>query len=209
MDVKKLVLGFFQVNCYVVSLGGANFIIDPGADAAGIISYLEEKKIIPGFIINTHGHYDHIGAVPEIVSLYGIDFFIHRLEEAVVADPVKNCSSFFGENNLSLRAYNLIDDNDLMRFRGLGLEIFETPGHTPGSITIKAGNFLFTGDLLFRGAIGRTDLPGGNPADMKRSLSMLKNLDRELVICPGHGPESNLGYEIDTNYYMKEDFTGF
>lgn len=194
------------MNCYIVLADDSNFIIDPGAEATRIRLYLEKNGIKPDFILNTHGHYDHIGAVPVIADLYGINFFIHPYEEAIITDPLKNCSSFFGEYNLSLKTYNLIDDNDIKRFKKIGLEIFNTPGHTPGSIIIKAGNFLFTGDLLFRGSIGRTDLPGGSASDIRKSLEFLKEFDRELVVYPGHGPESSLGYEIETNCYLNGNF---
>ena len=208
MKIKRLELGFFKVNCYILSLDRANIIIDPGADFNIIQEYLEYENIKPDFILNTHGHYDHIGGVSDIISYYGIPFYIHEFEEMIITDPEKNISSFFGENELSLKTYNLVKNNDYSYFKDLGIEIVNTPGHTPGSIVLSAGNCIFTGDLLFKGAIGRTDLPGGSIKQIKESLSRIKKMDKESVIYPGHGPDSSLKYELETNYYLQNFFKG-
>ena len=88
----------------------------------------------------------------------------------------------------------------------LGIEIINVPGHTPGSIMLKIDKFIFTGDLLFKGAVGRTDLPGGDIIKMKKSLIKLKEMDSRLIICPGHGQSTTLEYELETNYYLRDDF---
>jgi len=181
-------------------------IIDPGADFNIIQRYLMEEDIKPDFILNTHGHYDHIGAVPDVISNYGIPLYIHKFEETIITDPEKNYSSFFGENELVLNTYNLISEADYSYFADLGIEIINAPGHTPGSIMFRAGNYLFTGDLIFKGAIGRTDLPGGDIIQIKKSLAKLKKMDGRLIIYPGHGESSNLEYEIKTNYYLEDYF---
>lgn len=190
----------------MLSINGGNIIIDPGADFDIIQKHLKGYNIKPDFILNTHGHHDHIGAVGDIILNYKIPFYIHELEEPIITDPEKNFSSFFGENELSLKTYNLIKDTDYSYFADFGIEIINSPGHTPGSIMLKAGNYLFTGDLLFKGAIGRTDLQGGNTVQIKKSLASLKKMDRQLIIYPGHGQSSNLEYELESNYYLKESF---
>ncbi|MDD3629084.1 MAG: MBL fold metallo-hydrolase [Candidatus Humimicrobiaceae bacterium] len=206
MRLLKLELGIFKVNCYILSLDNVNVIIDPGAEFMVIKKNLEKSGIKPDFILNTHGHYDHIGAVNDIISYYDIPFYIHELEEQIITDPLKNCSSFFGENELSLKTYNLIKEEDYNRFLSLGIEIINVPGHTPGSIMLKVEDTLFTGDLLFKGSAGRTDLPGGSIIQIKKSLAKLKNMDYRLKIYPGHGQESTLEYELRTNYYLGDDF---
>lgn len=206
MRLLKLELGIFKVNCYILSLDNVNVIIDPGAEFMVIKKNLEKSNIKPDFILNTHGHYDHIGAVNDIISYYDIPFYIHELEEQIITDPLKNCSSFFGENELSLKTYNLIKEEDYNRFLSLGIEIINVPGHTPGSIMLKVEDTLFTGDLLFKGSAGRTDLPGGSIIQIKKSLAKLKNMDYRLKIYPGHGQESTLEYELRTNYYLGDDF---
>lgn len=206
MRLLKLELGIFKVNCYILSLDNVNVIIDPGAEFMVIKKNLEKSNIKPDFILNTHGHYDHIGAVNDIISYYDIPFYIHELEEQIITDPLKNCSSFFGENELSLKTYNLIKEEDYNRFLSLGIEIINVPGHTPGSIMLKVEDTLFTGDLLFKGSAGRTDLPGGSIIQIKKSLAKLKKMDYRLKIYPGHGQESTLEYELRTNYYLGDDF---
>ena len=208
MKLEKITLGYFAVNCYIVSLKDLNILIDPGADFDRLQKFLISNNIKPDIIINTHGHYDHIGAVPDLMQEYRIGFYIDREEEQVVTDPEMNCSSIFSQNTLSLNAYNLISSADKKYFDSFGISIIKTPGHTPGSITIKISNMLFTGDLLFRGAIGRTDLPGGSLYDIKISLLKLKTLNKEFEIFPGHGPGSNLETELETNPYLGNDFLG-
>lgn len=206
MKIEKITLGYFAVNCYIVSLKDLNILIDPGADFDRLQKFLILNNIRPDIIINTHGHYDHIGAVPDLIQKYRIPFYIDKEEEQVVIDPEINCSSFFSQNTLSLKTYNLISSADKKYFDSFGISIIKTPGHTPGSIIIKISNMLFTGDLLFRGAIGRTDLPGGNLDDIKSSLLKLKALNKELEIFPGHGPGSSLENEFRTNPYLGNDF---
>lgn len=206
MKLEKITLGYFAVNCYIVSLKDLNILIDPGADFDRLQKFLISNNIKPDIILNTHGHYDHIGAVPDLMKEYGIDFYIDKEEEQVVIDPEINCSSIFSQNTLSLKSYNLISNADKKYFDSFGISIIKTPGHTPGSIIIKISNMLFTGDLLFRGAIGRTDLPGGSLHDIKNSLFKLKALNKGLEIFPGHGPGSSLENELETNPYMDSDF---
>jgi len=206
LKIEKLILGYFAVNCYIVELKDLKILIDPGADFKTLQELLISNNTGPDLIINTHGHYDHIGAVPEVVEEYGINFYIDREEEQIVIDPEKNCSSIFGQNTLSLKTYNLISSADKKYFNSFAIEIIKTPGHTPGSIIIKIEKKLFTGDLLFKGAIGRTDLPGGSLSDIKSSLSKLKRIDEDLEVFPGHGPDTSLEYELKTNPYLDNDF---
>jgi len=207
--VKRLVLGQFAVNCYILAAGNANIIIDAGAEPERIERYLKDEKINPDFLLNTHGHYDHIGAVGQIVSNHKIPFYIHKSEEFLITDIEKNLSSFFEKNGLILKTYNLIDDKNFSFFDKYGIRIIHTPGHTPGSIIIAYQDLLFTGDLLFKGSIGRTDLPGGDSAVIKKSLASLKSsksLNSELKVLPGHGESSTLGYEFKNNYFLTDDF---
>jgi len=206
LKIEKLILGYFAVNCYIVELKDLKILIDPGADFKALQNFLVSNNIRPDLIINTHGHYDHIGAVPELVEEYGIAFYIDREEEQIIVDPEKNCSSIFGQNTLSLKTYNLISSADKKYFDSFGIEIIRTPGHTPGSIIIKIEKKLFTGDLLFRGAIGRTDFPGGSLSAIKSSLSKLRRFEKELEVFPGHGPGSDLEVEFRTNPYLDSDF---
>ena len=209
MKVKKLILGVYSVNSYIISLekkAKSCFIIDPGADFKSIAAYIAEENLHPEFILNTHGHFDHLGAAPEVIDKYRIPFYLHKDDESIAIDPEKNMSSLLGSNALSFKTYNLIDDDVLNLLEEHGINIYEMPGHTPGSIIIKIQGFLFTGDLLFRGGVGRTDLPGGSSKDLASSLRKLKNFNPELIVSPGHGATSSLEIEISNNYYLSDDF---
>jgi hydroxyacylglutathione hydrolase len=202
VKVKKLILGYYNVNCYIVYSPDICFIIDPGADFASIEKYLEQEQLKVDFILNTHGHYDHIAAVPDIIKKYNIKFYIHKNDEEIITDPDKNFSSIFTQNPLSLKTYNLIDGKISDYFESLGIKTYNMPGHTPGSIVIETGNFLFTGDLLFRGGVGRTDLYGGDQGKLELSLSGLKEFSKNLMVFPGHGANSTLEYEFRNNYFL-------
>ena len=205
MDIDRIVVGPLSANCYIINLEKLVLIIDPGAEAEKIIGFLDANYLKPDLIINTHGHFDHIEAVPGLQERYGIDFYIDPGDEEIITDPVKNGSSIFGQNNLSLETYNLIDDAAIKHFADNGIEIINTPGHSPGCIVIKIGENLFTGDLLFKGSIGRTDLAGGSMNDMKNSLLKVKKMGNYLKIFPGHGPETDLEYEKNNNYYLGDN----
>jgi len=205
MDIDKIVVGPLSANCYIIKLEKKVLIIDPGAEAEKIISFLDLKNLKPDLIINTHGHFDHIEAVPRLQEKYGIDFYIDPGDEEIITDPVKNGSSIFGQNKLSLETYNLIDDLAKKLFADNGIGIINTPGHSPGCIVIKIDDSLFTGDLLFKGSIGRTDLAGGSMHDMKSSLLKIRKMKDPLKIYPGHGPETDLEYEKNNNYYLRDD----
>ncbi len=209
MKVKKLILGFFSVNCYILQFNSDEcIIIDPGADYESIRDYLESNKLSPLFILNTHGHYDHIGAVKNVIKDYNIPFYIHEIEEDIVQKPDHNMSSAFGGQSLSLDNYRLITEENFKEGKRLGLEVKRMPGHTPGSIIIRYKNLLFTGDLLFKNAIGRTDLPGGSAEEIKESLINLSKMDKNLLIYPGHGGDTSLEFELDNNYYLSKRFLG-
>ena len=215
MKVKKLILGIYNVNCYIVTLENNSdleskpnscFIIDPGADFKSIDPYISRENLHPEFILNTHGHFDHLGAAPEVIRKYRIPFYLHKDDEDIALNPKKNMSSLLGSGALSFDAYSLIDDKILDLLEEHDIYIYEMPGHTPGSIIIKMQNYLFTGDLLFRGAVGRTDLPGGSSKELALSLRKLKKFSPELAVNPGHGAASTLKNEFLNNYYLSDDF---
>ena len=182
------------------------FIIDPGADFKSIDAYIAGENLHPEFILNTHGHFDHLGAAPQIIEKYKIPFYLHKGDESIALDPKKNMSSLLGSGALSFETYNLIDDKILDLLEEHNIYIYEMPGHTPGSIIIKMQNYLFTGDLLFRGGVGRTDLSGGSSKVLALSLRKLKNFSPELAVCPGHGAATTLKNEFLNNYYLSDDF---
>jgi hydroxyacylglutathione hydrolase len=204
MEIKKFALKFFDVNCYLVNHKNHNFLIDPGSEFKKIKDYIIKNNIKLDFILNTHGHYDHMGAVPELIKEFGIPFYIHENEEEILTDPKKNLSSILGSNELLLQAYTLISEECTENFLNLGIKIMNFAGHTPGSIMIKIDDILFTGDILFKGSIGRTDLPGGSSREMKNSLKIIKSFNKGLKIFPGHGPESTMNQEFENNFFLAD-----
>jgi glyoxylase-like metal-dependent hydrolase (beta-lactamase superfamily II) len=203
VEIQKIELSFLNVNCYLVHYKNNFFLIDPGSGFNKIKNYILEKNIKLDFILNTHGHFDHIGAVNDLIKEFKIPFYIHEKEQEIIRDPRKNLSLEFSPNGLSLSTYNLIKGDYIDNFLNKGIQIMNMPGHTPGSILIKVENYVFTGDVLFKYSIGRTDLPGGSDEEMKNSLKKIKNLDKKLIILPGHGPESTIEEELKNNYYLQ------
>jgi len=203
MKIKKFVLKFLDVNCYLVSYKNFNFLIDPGSEFKRIREYIVKNNLKLDFILNTHGHYDHSGAVVDLIKEFKVPFYIHEKEEEIIADPKKNLSSFFSSNELLLQTCTLISGETVENFLNLGIKIMNFAGHTPGSIIVKIDDNLFTGDILFKGAIGRTDLPGGSSREMDNSLKTIKLFDENLKIFPGHGPESTMKEELKNNYFLR------
>lgn len=200
-DIEALEVGPMGANCYVVSDPSAKeaFIIDPGGESGRIKALLKGKGLSLKFIINTHGHGDHILAN----GSFDVPVYIHRLEKEFLTDPEKNLSGMFGFLFKAPKATKLLEDGDRISIAGLKLEIIHTPGHTPGGISIKLDGVVFTGDTLFSGSIGRTDLPYGDEKAIFASIrNKLFTLSDETVIYPGHGETSTIGKERRTNPFL-------
>ena len=202
MQIKKFVLKFFDVNCYLVNHNNKNFLIDPGSEFKRIKAHIIKNNLKLDFILNTHGHYDHTGAVADLIEEFKVPFYIHEKEEGIIEDPKKNLSSFFSTNELLLQTCTLISGDIIDDFLNLDIKIMNFPGHTPGSIIIKIEDTLFTGDVLFKGSVGRSDLPEGSSKAMNDSLKMIRSFDKKLKLLPGHGPESTMKEELDNNCFL-------
>jgi len=199
--IKKIVVGLLESNCYLA--GDENtkeiFIIDPGGDYKSIKSVIDKYSLKPKAVINTHGHGDHIGANEE----FGIPVWIHRLDADFLIDPSKNLSGAFGFFLKIKAASRLLKDKDMLDIGKYNLEVIHTPGHTPGSICLKAAGVIFTGDTLFCQGIGRTDFAYGSEKDIASSIKeKLFTLDDDYVIYPGHGPSSTIGNEKLNNPFI-------
>ncbi|MDP3791177.1 MAG: MBL fold metallo-hydrolase [Candidatus Omnitrophota bacterium] len=199
--VQKLEVGPMGANCYIVADNVTNnaFLIDPGGEPDRIKDALKKRGLSPKFIINTHGHGDHILGN----GYFDIPVYVHRLEKDFLIDPNKNLSGMFGFFFKSPKATKLLEDGEKISLDNLKLEILHTPGHTPGGISIKLDGVVFTGDTLFAGAIGRTDLPEGSEELILKSIKeKLFVLDDDVVVYPGHGPKSTIGEEKRTNPFF-------
>ena len=197
MLIKTLPVGQLETNCYVVTdedtLGCA--VIDPGDESNTILDYLEDNHLRCLAILLTHGHYDHVGAVEALAEETGATVYMHRADDTHGEDPRRPFT--LPENG---RYY---DDGDTVELPGLRFEVIATPGHTPGGVSLRCGEALFTGDTLFRGSCGRTDLPGGDMDEELKSLKRLCELPGDYEVYPGHMDASTLERERCFNYYCR------
>jgi glyoxylase-like metal-dependent hydrolase (beta-lactamase superfamily II) len=199
--VNRFVVGPLGTNCYIVHdkrlMKGA--IIDPGDSDPGISEYIRDNGIEVEYILNTHGHADHIKAN----AFYGYPVMMHELDEPCLRDPARNLSFLSGTRIEPVNAGKLLKDGDIIELGGLELEVIHTPGHTPGGICIKAEEVLFSGDTLFYEGIGRTDIPGGDHELLMRSIKeKLMTLPGETRVLPGHGPETTIEHERENNPFL-------
>jgi len=210
MKIKKLVVGPLQANCYVVwdRAGGSAAIIDPGGDPEEIISVVDDEKLKPVVLINTHGHIDHIAANRAIKERYDIPLLIHREDSASLTDPGLNLSAMgFGQLD-SPPSDRELQDGDEIPVGEIMLKVISTPGHTPGGICLLISrsdqpDVIITGDTLFAGGVGRTDFPGGSWDLLMESIrNRLLSFPDETIILPGHGPHSTIGEERKSNPFL-------
>lgn len=207
MNVYQLPLGPLQTNCYIVSNDSKEAVIfDPGEEANEIFNLIEENNLKPLAILLTHAHFDHIGAVDEVRDEYNIPVYIHHYEADWLADGNKNGSALFMRDPIFARdADVLIEKEGKMQFGQFLFSVFETPGHSPGSISFysKELKTVFSGDALFQRGIGRTDLPGGDHDQLIKSIKgKLLSLPDDVVVCSGHGPTTTIGEEKKENPFL-------
>ena len=199
MKIQMLTVGMLQTNCYVVSCQETQdaIIIDPGLgvppEVEQILSYVDEEMLKVKFLVNTHGHSDHIRGDKILKKKYNVPICIHKYDAQAIEDLYEN----FSPRNI------LLGDEDLLKFGKATLKVMHTPGHTPGSISMVGEKLVFTGDTLFAGGIGRTDFPGGSDRDMRLSLEKLLRLPDDYVVYPGHGPATVMGEEKRFNPFLK------
>jgi glyoxylase-like metal-dependent hydrolase (beta-lactamase superfamily II) len=155
-------------------------------------------------ILITHGHYDHLGAVAEIKSTYNCPILIHWAEKETLTNPTVNLSAFAGENVICPEADQILDDGDKIKLGKLTLEVIHVPGHSEGSICFRCDDFVIGGDLLFRGGVGRTDLPGGSFEELAYSIkNKIYTLPDETIVYSGHGESTTVGYEKKYNPFVR------
>lgn len=204
MQITTLPLGRMQANCYIVQAGdGTAAVVDPGDEAARLLQHLQSTGLRVTAVWLTHGHFDHIGAADALRAAFSCPIVALAAEAALLADPQKNLSSAFSSVPLSLTADTLLADGDTFAFGGETVGVLHTPGHTSGSCCYKLGKWLFTGDTLFDGSIGRTDFPTGDPTALSLSLERLAAIPDDLCVLPGHGAATTLAVQRAVNPYMR------
>jgi len=199
MQIQTFNVGMLSTNCYVVSCSETKeaIIIDPGFDASyeaeQVIRYVDENALKVKFIVNTHGHADHMSGDEVLKRKYGAPICIHAYDAP--------CLEGLGENISPANV--LLEDEGLLKIGQITLKVMHTPGHTLGGISLVGEKLVFSGDTLFAGGIGRTDFAGGSDRDMRRSLQKLVCLPDNCVVYPGHGCFSTIGEEKRVNPFLR------
>ena len=210
MRIKALVTPPLDANCYIVSCEKTNsaVIIDPGGNFRAIMDVISHCELSVIAIINTHGHVDHIGANRELKQATGAPLLIGLADAPMLPEPSGNLSAFLAEQVRSPEADRLLHDSDCVTFGEESLQVITTPGHTKGGLCLysqgKAGaGVLFSGDTLFAGSIGRSDLPGGDSSELLASIqNKLLTLPDETIVYPGHGDITTIGEERRFNPFL-------
>ena len=195
MTVHTLPLGDYQTNCYIVYGEGSSTcaVIDPGYCPERILGFLQEKGLTLEAILLTHGHFDHVGAVRELAVELECPVYLHEKELSM--PPMMTAGPLYYTHTYG--------EGDRLQLAGISFRVLHTPGHTPGSVCLIAENHLFSGDTLFAGSCGRTDLPGGDWAAIRKSLDRLSGMTEDLLVHPGHGESTTLAREKQYNPYMQ------
>lgn len=218
MEIKTLIVGPLDVGCYILSNeNNEAIIIDPGGDVDKIAQFLKKNNLQPRYLINTHGHGDHMGANKTLKEHFPeMKICIHKEDAEMLTNPFKNLSALGGFQSKeyllkSPPADITLNEGDRITLGTIVLEVLHTPGHTPGGICLLSRsegnqpNILFSGDSLFQGSIGRTDFPGGNYNALVKSLKeKILILKENTLVLPGHGPTTTIGDEKRNNPYLIE-----
>ena len=206
MIIKKLEVGPIMANCYILGCEKTKeaVVIDPGDEADRILMILSEEGLKVKCLINTHGHFDHVGANKRMKEVTGAQLMIHAEDESMLSQLSMAARSFGLTAENSPGADRLIADGDEITFGEITLQVIHTPGHSRGGVCLYTDGVLFVGDTLFAGSIGRTDLPGGNYdtliSSIKENLLAFKD---DTLVYTGHGPETTIGQEKRMNPFLR------
>ncbi|WP_282755626.1 MBL fold metallo-hydrolase [Desulfuromonas thiophila] len=209
MIVKTLAVGPLQVNCYLVGCPrtAKALVIDPGDEGPRILAALAEAGLQAVLVVNTHGHFDHVGANACLVEASGAELALHAADLPLLRQAARQAASYGLQTPPSPEPDRLLHNGDLIEIGDLFFEVIHTPGHSPGGICLYGEGHLFCGDTLFAGSIGRTDLPGG---DLDQLLGHIRNdlmiLPEATQVHPGHGPDSTIGREKSLNPFINGDY---
>ncbi|MBU4391125.1 MAG: MBL fold metallo-hydrolase [Actinobacteria bacterium] len=207
LHVRRVVVGMYQTNCYIVMdrETGEGYIIDPGGNYRGILNAAREEGLKCLGILCTHGHMDHVGAVGKVAEATGAPVYVSDEDSGILEGTGRGLEGRLGSLVVSRPGgVELIKEGDTLRLGENTIKVLRTPGHTRGSLSFLCGEYLFCGDFIFQGSVGRTDLKGGS---MKQLLEAVKKevwvLPPETRILPGHGPETCVADEKATNPYLR------
>ena len=211
MLIDSASLWYAQTNTYVVAEEKSSpaVLIDAPADPVGIASMLKKHDLAPAALLITHGHVDHVGGAGSVVRDTGVSAYVHSDDDFLTLDPETQLRGLFGMlppgDYAPPERFETLSDGQELDLAGLEIGVIHTPGHTPGHCCFLTGGTLFSGDQLFAGSIGRTDLPGGDYAALMDSMATkILPLADEVSVLPGHGPRTTLGRERRTNPFLSE-----
>ena len=195
LKIEMLNLGIYWVNAYIIrdEASSSCCILDPGGHPNKVLDYLAKNNLTLEAILLTHGHFDHVGGVKALAEATGCRVYLHTADlampEKLTAGPLYYTHSY--------------GEGDQLHLAGLTIEVIHTPGHTPGSVCLLCEDVMFSGDTLFARSCGRTDLDGGDPAAMARSLQRLASFEKDYRVLPGHNSATTLALEKEYNPYMR------
>jgi hydroxyacylglutathione hydrolase len=198
-------VGPLQENCYLIRREGSDraLLVDPGDEAPRLLSAMDELGVDPDAILLTHTHFDHIGAVAPIARATGAPVYCPREELAVLENPDAYIPPMFGTVE-GWESEHALDGGQRLALAGFDVDVIATPGHSPGHVTFAVDGALFSGDVLFQGSVGRTDLPGADHATLMASIAtVLERFDDDTKVHPGHMGLTTLGRERATNPFLQ------
>jgi hydroxyacylglutathione hydrolase len=206
MEIRGIVVGVFQENCYIIASQKTKeaIIIDPGDEPERILELAKDMGVTVKVIASSHGHGDHVMAISSIKEVKDIPFLIHNFELPVLQRSNQSMKDYLGSNVPEIpNPDGYVVDNGKVSVSGLDLHVIHTPGHTPGSVSYFVNGLLFSGDTLFRGSIGRTDLPGGNYNQIMQAITTkLLALPNDTIVLPGHMLQTTIGDERYSNPFI-------
>lgn len=206
MKFESVIVGPLETNCYLLycpeTLECA--VVDPGAEAPKIFRLVASNALHPVTLLNTHGHIDHIGANRDIKEKFDIPLCIHRDDEPMLKNVLQSELSFFLGAHVSPAPDQYLEDGETIKIGKSSLRVIHTPGHSPGSVSFLGDGFLLSGDTLFFGGVGRTDLPGGSWPELVNSIkTKILTMPDEMPVLPGHGPFTSVGQEKRSNPFIQ------
>ena len=206
MLIKRMPLGCYGANSYILTCEDTkeSVVVDPGGESEDTIKAITDGNLDLKYIILTHGHGDHIGAVLDLKEKYNVPVLIHEDDEQLINDSDKNLSSQLPMKDTSFKSDRQLKDGDVVKFGNVELEVIHTPGHSPGCICLKSGKDILTGDTLFRGSIGRTDLYGSSSQEelVKGVKEKIMIYEDDVNLHSGHGVESTIDFERKNNPFL-------
>ncbi|MDZ7580902.1 MAG: MBL fold metallo-hydrolase [Deltaproteobacteria bacterium] len=208
MIIESLTVGPIQANCYILGCEETReaVVIDPGGEADRILMTLARSRLKLRYIINTHGHFDHVGANKRLKDVTGAPILIHRLDAPMLDQLSASAASWGLSAEDSPAPDRMLEDGDTVVFGTITLKVLHTPGHTQGGISLFTDACVFVGDTLFAGSVGRTDFAGGNAATLKQNIqNKLFALADDVVVYPGHMEPTTIGKERRTNPFVGEN----